>query len=486
MSGVPRGGWAEDQKRKWCRRELGNDITLITCESRDKHAYCRNIGDILIDDRRAAGALWEKAGGIFIHHQSAIRTLRLLEAALGRHSPIQNPVKSSSNINTAHLTVADSTVVDNAAVAAENRQLMNPRQIIDNLSNTLDAPVGDIQFQKRGLRTFDSQSSTYSMKAKSNFNYETNLKKAESTHDDKENKFESNHSSGSWHSDNFSLKTLLSNNQKYRCFKPRNKVEIDSQRDSKSYQNNDDSDDIDESNLVVYNNITESTIMCSNSNISQKEPKPKFFESRLPVVFPNEIREKIDRGTQGMKGKETEILDSYQETINSLVTLIVFYSIWDHNKNVFNKNKEFQLLFCSDIHTKTITSIYFTLFSLGWGKYLYENCSESIFNQRYGAFRDFFLLGDFGTGDWDRDRDGNRNRDGERDSFRSNSDLHKRALYWIELIYVKYKASNIGKCLSKHDVENFISDCICSEDIEIDHDHDMDIDPNSPNIEGES
>ena len=456
LSGVPRGGWAEDQKKKWCRRELGDHVTLITCESREKYTYCRNIGDILIDDRRAAGAMWEKAGGIFIHHQSARRTIELLETALGRYSSIQNTVKLPSKIG--------SPIVDNAAVHAENRPLMNPHQIIYNLGNILDIPVGNTEFEMRELCLCDSQSSPYFTKAKAHLNYETNLKKAESALNDKENKFKLNHFNGSWHNDDSSFIPLRSNNQMPHCFITSNKLGIDSQRDSSINQINLDGDYRDESNLVVYNNFTESSIMHSTSSIYQEEFKVKYCDRRSSVISLNEISEKMDRGTQNMRGTETEAIDSYQETVSALVTLIVFYTVWDHKTNFFYKNKEFQSIFCGDINTKTITSIYFTLFSLNWGKYLYENCKENIFNQRYGAFEEFFFVGDSGNG--------------VGDSFRGNSDFYKRALYWIELIYGKYEVSNSGKCLSKYNIENYVRNCICSSESESESDHDNNINDN--------
>ena len=456
LSGVPRGGWAEDQKRKWCRRELGDDVTLITCESREKYAYCRNIGDILIDDRRAAGALWEKAGGIFIHHQSARRTIELLATALGRYSSIQNTVKLPSKIG--------SPIVDNAAVHAENRPLMNPHQIIYNLGNILDIPVGNTEFEMRELCLCDSQSSPYFTKAKANLNYETNLKKAESALNDKENKFKLNHSNGSRHNDDSSFKPLSSSYQMPHCYMKSNKLDIHSQRDSNINQINLDGDYRDESDLVVYNNFTELNIMHSTSSIYQEEFEKKICQKRSSVISHIKICEKIDKRTQNIEGTETEAIDSYQETVSALVTLIVFYTVWDHKTNFFYRNKEFQSIFCGDINTKTITSIYFTLFSLNWGKYLNENCKENIFNQRYGAFKDFFFLGDSGNGDGD--------------SFRRNSDFYKRALYWTELIYGKYEVSNSGKCLSKYDIENYIRDCLCSSESESESDHYNDVNDN--------
>ena len=77
LSGIPRGGWAEVQKRRWCRRELGESVVVILCESRNKNRHCTS-GDILIDDRRAARIPWEHSGGTFIHHKSANRTILIL------------------------------------------------------------------------------------------------------------------------------------------------------------------------------------------------------------------------------------------------------------------------------------------------------------------------------------------------------------------------------------------------------------------------
>ncbi|CAM9945870.1 unnamed protein product [Ascophyllum nodosum] len=57
LTGLPMGNWAEPQKREWCKKELGGDVFVITCMSRDKHIYCQYDGSVLIDDswpKRAA------------------------------------------------------------------------------------------------------------------------------------------------------------------------------------------------------------------------------------------------------------------------------------------------------------------------------------------------------------------------------------------------------------------------------------------------
>lgn len=75
LTGTPRGQWAEVQKREWCRRELGEDIIVITCPSKDKYKHrFSHIDDataismkanmqgqtsILIDDTLALKDAWE-------------------------------------------------------------------------------------------------------------------------------------------------------------------------------------------------------------------------------------------------------------------------------------------------------------------------------------------------------------------------------------------------------------------------------------------
>src|ERR1044071_4661041 len=36
LTGLPHGGWAAPQKRRWVARMLGPDVPVITCMSRDK------------------------------------------------------------------------------------------------------------------------------------------------------------------------------------------------------------------------------------------------------------------------------------------------------------------------------------------------------------------------------------------------------------------------------------------------------------------
>ena len=66
LTGIPRGSKsAVEQKIKWCQRELGADIQVITCQTKDKPNYCLT-GSILIDDRLDNIQVWHEKGGKFI------------------------------------------------------------------------------------------------------------------------------------------------------------------------------------------------------------------------------------------------------------------------------------------------------------------------------------------------------------------------------------------------------------------------------------
>jgi hypothetical protein len=77
LTGLPRGTWAEPQKRKWVANMLGRDVEVITTMSRDKHKFSGR-GHVLVDDRLKLREAWEAAGGAFIHHISAERTIEQL------------------------------------------------------------------------------------------------------------------------------------------------------------------------------------------------------------------------------------------------------------------------------------------------------------------------------------------------------------------------------------------------------------------------
>lgn len=78
LTGVPRGNWAEPQKRRWADRHFP-DTPMITTSAALKREHCRP-GDALIDDWDSHRHRWEEAGGVFIHHRDAASSIQALQA----------------------------------------------------------------------------------------------------------------------------------------------------------------------------------------------------------------------------------------------------------------------------------------------------------------------------------------------------------------------------------------------------------------------
>lgn len=77
LTGCPRGGWAEEQKERWAATYFPG-TRIITCMAVDKRRHAAE-GDILVDDTLKHRHLWEAAGGIFVHHVNAERTIAELD-----------------------------------------------------------------------------------------------------------------------------------------------------------------------------------------------------------------------------------------------------------------------------------------------------------------------------------------------------------------------------------------------------------------------
>ena len=76
LTGLPRGNWAEPQKRRWAARHFPG-VEVITTSAALKREHCRP-GDALVDDRDKYRDLWESAGAVFIHHRSAAASIAAL------------------------------------------------------------------------------------------------------------------------------------------------------------------------------------------------------------------------------------------------------------------------------------------------------------------------------------------------------------------------------------------------------------------------
>ena len=85
LTGVPRliSEEAAANKRAWVDLKLGENVRMIGCRSRDKSLYAKP-GDILIDDWEKYRHIWLAAGGRWITHTSADRSIdQLLDLGIG-------------------------------------------------------------------------------------------------------------------------------------------------------------------------------------------------------------------------------------------------------------------------------------------------------------------------------------------------------------------------------------------------------------------
>lgn len=75
LTGVPKSvEEAPENKKAWVRKNLGSDVPVICCLSKEKSLHC--VGDsILIDDWDKYRHLWLAKGGIWILHQSAEQSI---------------------------------------------------------------------------------------------------------------------------------------------------------------------------------------------------------------------------------------------------------------------------------------------------------------------------------------------------------------------------------------------------------------------------
>lgn len=78
LTGMPRGTWAEPQKRRWAAKYFPG-VPVITTMAALKHEH-RHPGDVLVDDRDKYRKLWEANGGVFVHHRSAADSIVELRA----------------------------------------------------------------------------------------------------------------------------------------------------------------------------------------------------------------------------------------------------------------------------------------------------------------------------------------------------------------------------------------------------------------------
>lgn len=80
LTGIPQKMDAEkNEKVLWAAEKFGPDQKIICCRAKLKSTYL-TPGDVIVDDRRIYKHLWEKAGGTFVLHTSAKKSLNELFA----------------------------------------------------------------------------------------------------------------------------------------------------------------------------------------------------------------------------------------------------------------------------------------------------------------------------------------------------------------------------------------------------------------------
>ena len=76
LTGLPRGNWAADQKKRWAAQYFPG-TKIINTMARDKRNHAKE-GDVLVDDQDRHRGLWEEVGGVFILHRSAKDSIEAL------------------------------------------------------------------------------------------------------------------------------------------------------------------------------------------------------------------------------------------------------------------------------------------------------------------------------------------------------------------------------------------------------------------------
>ena len=69
---------AAEDKTKWVRRLLSEDIVINICFKEEKKNFCSGPDCILVDDLLPNIEAWRACGGTGIHHKSSAETMKIL------------------------------------------------------------------------------------------------------------------------------------------------------------------------------------------------------------------------------------------------------------------------------------------------------------------------------------------------------------------------------------------------------------------------
>lgn len=79
LTGAPMGKWAKPQKLAWRDRYFPNTEMIVVNPSRDKFKHMIGKGNYLVDDLLKHSHHWINNGGVFVHHTSAKKSLKMLK-----------------------------------------------------------------------------------------------------------------------------------------------------------------------------------------------------------------------------------------------------------------------------------------------------------------------------------------------------------------------------------------------------------------------
>jgi hypothetical protein len=88
ITGCPKDNFdaAAANKKAWVKNNLGDNIKVITCLSRDKQNFMTGQGDILIDDFMSNIKRWRKAGGYGILYKNCDQAITDFQTVIAMRS----------------------------------------------------------------------------------------------------------------------------------------------------------------------------------------------------------------------------------------------------------------------------------------------------------------------------------------------------------------------------------------------------------------
>ena len=428
LSGVPRGGWAEEQKRRWCSRELGNTVTVILCESKNKNKYC-TAGNILIDDRRAAGIHWEHSGGTFIHHKSAKRTILILEDILEKRRGQQSyKYRKKKYEEKVEVKEQEQEQVQNQKERKGYNESNNSKCVLTESSvtanNSMRTPTSSNVPNVFPITEYSSpspSSSSSSFLQESFFGSPNKKQKADRTK-------------------NILTEHSLSPIEKYH----NSRITFDV---LKNISHDEESSSSISPGTFFAGKTSEHSLDLNYNNNNNNSGN-------------NNDNNNNNNNNNNKRENEYQIFEEYQETVNSILALISYHVI-SVKTSIFGGNHEFHRLFVISDNVK-INVLQFCLIFLRWDEILKKHCTDTLYNQRYGNYNKNVNVNKNSNNDNNDntkkvDNNVNYDHDNNNNNICNNNNSNEVILYWIRLVYMDFSLSHDRRCLKIKDVDEYIT-----------------------------